>query len=92
MKTILGAVPYLYEKLSNVPIYTTSFTASVLKENFYLMVFNLLKLIFWIIIKNFIYGSFKIQIFALTHSIPEPNAIILKTQKGKYFSYWRLEN
>ena len=30
----IGAVPYLYHKLGNVPIFTSSFTASVLKRKF----------------------------------------------------------
>ena len=29
----IGAVPYLYEKFKQLTIYTTSFTASVLKKN-----------------------------------------------------------
>ena len=33
------------------------------------------------------------QIFALTHSIPEPNAIILKTKKGNIFHTgdWKID-
>ncbi len=30
----IGAVPYLYSEFSDTPIYTTSFTASVLKRKF----------------------------------------------------------
>ena len=30
----IGAMPYLYEQLGDVPIYTTSFTASVLARKF----------------------------------------------------------
>ena len=30
----IGAVPYLYKYLNNIPIYTTPFTASVLKRKF----------------------------------------------------------
>ena len=30
----IGAIPYLYDKLGNVPIFTTSFTASVLRRKF----------------------------------------------------------
>jgi ribonuclease J len=38
-------------------------------------------------------GEFVIEIFALTHSIPEPNAIILKTQKGNIFHTgdWKID-
>ena len=37
----IGAVPYLYKNLGNVEIFTTSFTASVLKRKFLSMVCNL---------------------------------------------------
>ena len=30
----IGAVPYLFDKIKDIPIYTTSFTASVLKRKF----------------------------------------------------------
>ena len=35
--------------------------------------------------KSFNIGFFSVQICSLTHSIPEPNAIILKTEKGNIF-------
>ena len=89
----IGAVPYLYYQLNNVPIFTTSFTASVLKRKFMsndvkdydirLLDYN----------KQISIGEFVIEIFALTHSIPEPNAIILKTQKGNIFHTgdWKID-
>ena len=89
----IGAVPYLYKNLGNVPIFTTSFTASVLKRKFLsngippadinLLDYN----------KNISIGNFKIEIFALTHSIPEPNAIIIKTDKGNIFHTgdWKID-
>ena len=89
----IGAVPYLYYQLNNVPIFTTSFTASVLKRKFMsndvkdydirLLEYN----------KQISIGEFVIEIFALTHSIPEPNAIILKTQKGNIFHTgdWKID-
>jgi len=89
----IGAVPYLYSQLNNVPIFTTSFTASVLKRKFMsndlkdydikLMDYN----------KQMSIGEFVIEIFALTHSIPEPNAIIIKTKKGNIFHTgdWKID-
>ena len=43
--------------------------------------------------KNISIGNFKIEIFALTHSIPEPNAIIIKTDKGNIFHTgdWKID-
>ena len=89
----IGAVPYLYDKLKNTKIYTTSFTASVLKRkflslrksppNFKLLEYN----------KNFTVGPFNLEILALTHSIPEPNGVIIKTPKGNIFHTgdWKID-
>ena len=43
--------------------------------------------------KNISIGNFIIEIFALTHSIPEPNAIIIKTDKGNIFHTgdWKID-
>ena len=89
----IGAVPYLHDFLRNVPIFTTSFTASVLKRklqsnNIYDLDINLLdynnkKKI----------GCFEIELLAMTHSIPEPNGIILSTKDHKVFHTgdWKLD-
>ena len=43
--------------------------------------------------KNISIGNFEIEILALTHLIPEPNAIIIKTQKGNIFHTgdWKID-
>ena len=89
----IGAVPYLFKKIGKVPIYTSPFTASVLKRKFIserisdydikiLKYNNELKI-----------GSFSIQIFCMTHSIPEPNAVLIKTKKGNIFHTgdWKID-
>ena len=89
----IGAVPYLYDKLQNVPIFTTAFTASVLKRKF-LSIGNQPAIINLLDYNKIIsIGKFEVQIFALTHSIPEPNAIILKTKKGNIFHTgdWKID-
>jgi len=89
----IGAVPYLYDKLSSVPIYTTSFTASVLKRKFMSNGLEPIKINLLNYNKNISIGNFEIEILALTHSIPEPNAIIIKTQKGNIFHTgdWKID-
>ena len=89
----IGAVPYLYSEFADTPIYTTSFTASVLKRKFDLDDKNKLNLKLFEYNKNFSIGSFSVQICSLTHSIPEPNAIILKTEKGNIFHTgdWKID-
>ena len=89
----IGAVPYLYDKLSSVPVYTTSFTASVLKRKFISNGLEPIKINLLNYNKNISIGNFEIEILALTHSIPEPNAIIIKTQKGNIFHTgdWKID-
>ena len=89
----IGAVPYLYDKLSSVPVYTTSFTASVLKRKFMSNGLEPIKINLLNYNKNISIGNFEIEILALTHSIPEPNAIIIKTQKGNIFHTgdWKID-
>jgi ribonuclease J len=89
----IGAVPYLYNQLNNVPIFTTSFTASVLKRKFISNDVKDFDIRFLDYNKQISIGEFVIEIFALTHSIPEPNAIILKTQKGNIFHTgdWKID-
>ena len=89
----IGAVPYLYHKLGNVPIFTSSFTASVLKRKFLSIGSQPAKINLLNYNKNISIGKFEVQIFALTHSIPEPNAIILKTKKGNIFHTgdWKID-
>ncbi|MFL2649774.1 MAG: ribonuclease J [Alphaproteobacteria bacterium] len=89
----IGAVPYLYSEFSNIPIYTTSFTASVLKRKFDSNQNSKLNLKLFEYNKSFKIGYFSVQICSLTHSIPEPNAIILKTEKGNIFHTgdWKID-
>ena len=89
----IGAVPYLNDTIGNIPIYTTSFTASVLKRKFDSIKNppNRINLLEYNKIVNI--GNFEIEILSLTHSIPEPNAIILKTPTVKVFHTgdWKID-
>ena len=88
----IGAVPYLYEQLGYIPIYTTSFTASVVKrklESNGIKDYDLRLLKYNEIINL---GDFTVEILALTHSIPEPNAI-LRTKELNLFHTgdWKID-
>ena len=89
----IGAVPYLNDTIGNIPIYTSSFTASVLKRKFDSIKNppNRINLLEYNKVVNI--GNFEIEILSLTHSIPEPNAIILKTPTVKVFHTgdWKID-
>ena len=89
----IGAVPYLLNKLGDIPIYTTSFTASVLRrklESSGIKDFRIFSLDYN---KTHTIGPFNIEIFCMTHSIPEPNAVLIKTKKGNIFHTgdWKID-
>ncbi len=89
----IGAVPYLFEKLGKVPIYTTSFTASVLKRKFESVGINEYQINLMEYGKELDLNQFKIEIFSMTHSIPESNALMIKTTNGNIFHSgdWKLD-
>ena len=89
----IGAVPYLWEDLK-CPIYTTKFTAAVLKSK--LREFKLteeLKIIELNSNSNFKVDPFSIEMVEITHSIPEMNALLIKTPIGNVFHTgdWKLD-
>ncbi len=89
----IGAVPYLFEYFKGIPILTTSFTASVLKRKFQSNNINEYEIKLLDYNKKEKIGSFEIEILALTHSIPEPNGIILRTKEYKVFHTgdWKID-
>ena len=89
----LGAVPYLWKRL-RCPIYATPFTASILRRK--LAESNLLKeaVITEIPLSGrFDVGPFNIELITLTHSIPEPNACVIRTSAGTvmHTGDWKLD-
>tara|TARA_A100000171_G_scaffold40372_1_gene40634 strand:- start:1795 stop:3444 length:1650 start_codon:yes stop_codon:yes gene_type:complete len=90
----IGAVPYLWQKL-RCPIYATPFTAFLVKEK--LREADLLEqaTIHTIPLKGaFQLGPFDLSYVSLTHSIPEPNALIIKTPAGVvvHSGDWKLDH
>jgi ribonuclease J len=89
----LGAVPYLWPRL-RCPVYATAFTASVLRRK--LQDVNLLSQV--PITEIPLSGRFKVEPFdieliRLTHSIPEPNALAIRTPMGTvlHTGDWKLD-
>ena len=89
----IGAVPFLYEKLGSFKIFTTSFTASVLKRKFDSFGIKEINIELLNYNENKKIGKFAIETLALTHSIPEPNAIIIRTEKLNIFHTgdWKID-
>jgi len=89
----LGAVPYLWDRFK-CPIYATPFTVSVLKRK--LADDSTLQNVPIIEIPlqgTFDLGPFKLELITLTHSIPEPNAIAIRTPLGTvlHTGDWKLD-
>ena len=89
----LGAVPYLWPRIE-CPIYATAFTASVLRRKLSETSFgdrveiNVIPLS-----GRFSVGPFKLELITLTHSIPEPNAVVLQTAVGSvmHTGDWKID-
>jgi len=90
----LGAVADLWPRLGGVPVYATPFTAAMLKSklgeaellpDFPLHVVPLAH--------RFTIGPFDIELVNMSHSIPEPSAVIIKTDLGTVFhtADWKLD-
>ncbi|MGB0551098.1 MAG: ribonuclease J [Alphaproteobacteria bacterium] len=89
----LGAVPYLWPRIE-CPIYATAFTASVLRRKLSETSFgdrveiNVIPLS-----GRFSVGPFELELITLTHSIPEPNAVVLRTAVGSvmHTGDWKID-
>ena len=81
----LGAVPYLWSRLK-CPVYATPFTAAVLRRKLARDGAALgsedLEITEVPLGGRFTLGPFDIEMISLTHSIPEPNALAIRTPAG----------
>jgi len=78
----LGAVPYLWPRL-RCPVYATPFTASVLRRKLEEVELLDQVTIHEVPLKGrFDIGPFGMELITLTHSIPEPNGIAIRTPAG----------
>ena len=78
----IGAIPHLWSRL-RCPIYATPFTASLIRMK--LADAGLLrdaKIIEVPLSSEFTIGPFRLELVTLTHSIPEPNALVIRTDAG----------
>jgi ribonuclease J len=78
----IGAIPYLWPRLK-CPVWATPFTASVLRAK--LTEAHLADQVRINIVPmsgRFTIGPFDLELVTLTHSIPEPNAVVIRTPVG----------
>jgi ribonuclease J len=78
----IGAIPYLWTQL-RCPVWATPFTASLLRAK--LVEAGLADKVRINVVPmsgRFAVGPFDLELITLTHSIPEPNAIALRTPVG----------
>ena len=89
----LGAVPYLWPRIE-CPIYATPFTASVLRRKLVETSFGDRVEIHEVPLSGrFFVGAFEVELITITHSIPEPNAVVLRTAAGAvmHTGDWKLD-
>jgi ribonuclease J len=89
----LGAVPYLWERL-RCPVYATKFTAALLRRKLAEVgLLDEVPLIEVPLSGTFSVGPFEIELITLTHSIPEPNAVVIRTAAGTvlHTGDWKLD-
>lgn len=89
----LGAVAYLWDRL-RCPVYATPFTLSVLRRK--LVEADLLDRVPVTEVPlsgRFSVGPFDIELITLTHSIPEPNALVIETPVGRvmHTGDWKID-
>jgi len=78
----IGAIPYLWNRL-RCPVYATPFTAAVLRLK--LTEAGLgheVEIVEIPMSGRFKVGPFDLELITLTHSIPEPNGVVLRTPLG----------
>src|SRR5262252_7039813 len=78
----IGAIPYLWTQL-RCPVWATPFTASLLRAKLVEAgLADRVKINVVPISGRFAVGPFDLELITLTHSIPEPNAVALRTPVG----------
>tara|TARA_R110002050_G_scaffold11068_1_gene37670 strand:+ start:15627 stop:17276 length:1650 start_codon:yes stop_codon:yes gene_type:complete len=89
----IGAVPYLWDQLK-CPIYATPFTAELVRRKLDEAGIDYEGMLHEIPLGGKAkIGSFEIQMVSLTHSIPEPNGVVIRTPAGNIFHTgdWKID-
>ena len=74
----IGAIPHLWERL-RCPVFATPFTASLIRKKLIEKgIIEKVKLVEIQPSSKFEVGPFKLELISLTHSIPEPNGLVVE--------------
>ncbi|NNG03799.1 MAG: ribonuclease J [Inquilinus sp.] len=88
-----GAVQYLWPRL-RCPVYATPFTAALLRLKLQETDFAAeVKIVEVPLSGSFKTGPFDVELVTVTHSIPEPNALVIRTRHGAvvHSGDWKLD-
>lgn len=89
----IGALPYLWQRFK-CPVYTTAYTAEILRRKLARDGKNAnMKIVEVGTAENVDIGNFNVQWMPITHSIPEPHALLIKTEVGSIFhtADWKID-
>ncbi len=88
----IGAVPYLWTRFE-CPLFATPFTAAVLRRKLQAEGLGDVEITEIPMSGTVTIGPFEIELITLTHSIPEPNALVLRTGVGNilHTGDWKLD-
>src|SRR5690242_831008 len=89
----IGAIPYLWPQLQ-CPVWATPFTASLLRAKLVeVRLLDRVKIHTVPMSGRFTIGPFDLELITLTHSIPEPNAVVIRTSAGTvlHTGDWKLD-
>jgi len=89
----VGAVPHLWDRLGRPEIYTTRFTAAVLREKFKETKHKKVKIHVIQPYEDFELGNFNLRFIPVSHSIPDTASLLIETVHGRvlHSGDWNLD-
>jgi ribonuclease J len=89
----IGALPYLWQRL-RCPIYATPFTAELARSKLVRAGIDDAPVLEVALGHRFYVGPFVVEYISMTHSVPEPNALLITTAVGAvlHTGDWKLDD
>ncbi|MFA3792822.1 ribonuclease J [Aliiglaciecola sp. SL4] len=89
----IGALPHLWQRFK-CPVYTTPYTAEILRRKLRNTANQNMPIIEVVSNQVVDIGAFNVQWVPMTHSIPEPHGLIIRTEAGNIFhtADWKIDN